>query len=466
MAIKLDKIFWFNGVINKVLIQPFWWVFLIVIIFYVPFLRVWWWAITPLILAVELRMLYLWWVNWDYSYAKYKWVMLEIVPPKVILVPLKAMDDVFTVMWGPLYGPPSWREEWCEGDLRKGTNWMSWEIASIEGSLHYYIRVPVPYKLSLETILYAHYPELEIHEVSDYTKDVPQNIPNEEWDVYGEDYMLTKPAPYPIKTFEKFFEPQGEKIAAEEKRMDPIASLLELMSKLGPGEQFWMQFITTPITEVEEPDFYEEGREIIAKITNRPIKKAKTLKQDLLDLLHNLILGPQKEGSGEKATYTWVDTQASEENDREMVLSPGEREVLTEVENKLKKPVFRTNIRSVYVAKRENFKTSHKLLHRSYFSHFGTEHLNQMIFSKVTRPKTNYVFRKRIPFIRNRRQFRNFILRFTPLFPDRTSEQAILNPEELATLYHFPIKITGLVAPTMARVESKKGGPPPNLPTE
>jgi hypothetical protein len=40
----------------------------------------------------------------------------------------------------------------------------------------------------------------------------------------------------------------------------------------------------------------------------------------------------------------------------------------------------------------------------------------------------------------------------------------ILNTEELATIFHFPIKVTGLVAPTMTRVESKKGGPPPNLP--
>ncbi|MBI3631452.1 MAG: hypothetical protein HY219_01115, partial [Candidatus Staskawiczbacteria bacterium] len=48
----------------------------------------------------------------------------------------------------------------------------------------------------------------------------------------------------------------------------------------------------------------------------------------------------------------------------------------------------------------------------------------------------------------------------------RQSISAILNTEEMATLFHFPIKITGLVAPTMARVESKKGGPPPNLPIE
>ena len=177
-------------------------------------------------------------------------------------------------------------------------------------------------------------------------------------------------------------------------------------------------------------------------------------------------MGPKKEGSGERATYKWLEAAKSEEGEREMVLTPGEREIITEIENKLKKPVFRTNVRGVYVAKRENWKSYNKILARSYFSHFQTQNLNYMRFSLATRPKTHYVFRKRIPFLRTRRMFRNFVLRFPPFFPDRKKECPILNTEELATLFHFPIKVTGLVLPTMSRVESKKAGPPPNLPTE
>ncbi len=437
-----------------------------IFIFWVPFLRPWWWIFAPLVLAIELRTLYLWWINWDYNYAKTKWVMLEIIPPKEVLVPLKAMEDVFSTMWGPLVDNCTWREIYCEGRLKYVPDWMSWEIVSIEGQLHFYMRVLSGHRPSLETILYGHYPELEIHEVDDYTKNVPHNIPNEEWNVYGEDFILGRDPAYPIKTYEKFFEPQGEKISAEEKRIDPIASLLELMSRLGPGEQFWLQIIIGSSSDDHDPDFRKNAESIIAKITKRPVKKTKTISEEVINVLNNLIMGPKKEGSGEKATYKWLESAKSEEGEREMLLSPGEREILTEVENKLKKSPFRTYIRGVYVAKRENWNVSHRILTRTYFTHFQTSNLNFLRFTTVTRPKTHYIFRKRIPFLRSRRMFRNYIARFSPLFPDRKGESPILSPEELATIYHFPFKITGLVSPTMSRVQSKKGGPPPNLPTE
>ena len=458
MAKNVSKYFWWAQQLNRVVWVPFWWAIMMVIVLFIPFLRVWWWVFFPLFLSIELRTLYLWWIRWDYNYAKIKWIMLEVITPKEILTPLKAMEDVFAVMWGPLYGPSNWREIWCEG---AGEASMSWEIASFEGVLHFYIRVQSEHRLSLETVLYSHYPELEIHEVPDYTRTVPQNIPSEEWDVYGEDFILGKNPAFPIKTYEKFFEPQGEKIAAEEKRIDPISSLLELMSKLGPGEQFWMQFT---ISSEQEPEWIAEGKKLANKIAKHPEKKNKTFLEELYETFYHIIAGPSKEGFGESASYSWMDLTKTEEGERELLLTPGEREMLLEVETKLKKPIFRATIRGVYVAKRENWHSGHRILPRSYFSHFQTENLNYLRFSIETRPKTHYIFRRRIPYLRTRRMFRNYVLRFPPFFPDKERVTAMLNPEELATIYHFPIKITGLTLPSMPRVDSKKGGPPPNLP--
>lgn len=455
-------LFWLEWV-KKIFWEPFWWLILMLIVLWVPFLRVWWWVFFPLFLSIELRTLYFWWIGWDYSSAKWQWKVLEIIPQRESLTPVKAMEDIFTVMW-PIYDRANWRERWCEGELNDAPFWMSWEIVSIEGKIHFYVKLLTQFRDMFETIIYNHYPEIEIKEVMDYVKLVPHNIPNEEWDTYGEDWVLFRPAAYPIKTYEKFFEPQGERITAEEKRMDPIVSLLELMSRLGKGEHYWLQFITMPVTSYDEPEWEEEAEKEITRISKRPVKKDVTLMEELLTIARWVIFGPDKEGSGESATYSWVEPAKSEGGEREMLLTPGEREIVSEIENKLKKNAYRVAIRGIYVARRENWKSAHRIVARPYFAHFQAQNTNRLAFSTQTRPKVHYILRRRRGFLRARRMIKNAVLRYPSMFPDRKSICAILSTEEMATLFHFPIKISGLIVPTVERVESKKGGPPPNLP--
>lgn len=452
--------------IKKDFFEPFGWIIWLIVIIYVPFLRPWWWVIFPVVLAPQLRKLYLWWVAWDFDYKSQKWVVLEIIPPKEVLVPIKAMDDVFSVTFNTFADTANFREQWCEGELDDCPYWMSYEIMSIEGNIHFLARVNTKHRKALENALYAHYPELEINEVADYAELIPHNIPNDEWDMYGEDYILAKEAPYPIKTYEEFFEPQGEKISAEEKRIDPINSLLEAMSKLKQGEYYWLQFILMGAFESDEPRFRPMGEEIVNKLARRsgPAQKKSFFGQivnELIAAIHVMIGGKTETVVGEDSSYT-----TSEEGEREMVLTPGEREIMTKVERKLSKPIYRTTIRGMYIAKRENWDSSNRLAARSYMAHFSTNHLNYLRFSNATRTKVHDLFRKRRVFYRARKMLRNAIMRFPPMFPDRKSECPLLTPEELATMFHFPIKISGLVLPTLERVESKKGGPPLNLPIE
>lgn len=464
-------LFWWEWV-KKIIWDPFWWVILFLVILWVPFLRVWWWFFLPIMLQKQLKVLYLWWIDWDYDYRKAKWVLLEVIPPKEVLAPFKAMEDVFAAIW-PLIDTGNFRERWCDGELDNGPYWCSWEIASIEGRIHFYLRFLQQHRLSVETALYAHYPEVEIFPVSDYTKLVPPTVPNEEWDMYGEDWYLYRDNAYPIKTYEKFFEPQGERISAEEKRIDPIIGLLEGMSKLGPGEHYWVQFITVPISDHDEPNWKKNGEKVITKLAKRPEEKKLTFLQELGEVFGMLIFGPKKEGSGESAKYSWVGSEKSDTGEREMVITPGEREIISEIENKLKKPVFRTTIRGVYVAKRENWRAPHRVIMRSYMGHFATVNLNHFRFQGKTRPRVHYFWRKRRVFLRARKMFRMAVLRFPPMYPDRMSIDKtganinpILSTEEMGTLFHFPLRVSGMVAPTMAKVESKKAGPPPNLPIE
>jgi len=128
MPVK-SAFFWWDWV-KKMVWDSFWWLILFAIILWIPFLRVWWWFFLPLMLVKQLRVLYLWYMNWDFDYAKTKWVLLEITPPKEVLVPFKAMEDVFAVIY-PLLDYANFREQWCDGELHNGPYWCSFEIASI-----------------------------------------------------------------------------------------------------------------------------------------------------------------------------------------------------------------------------------------------------------------------------------------------------------------------------------------------
>ena len=240
-----------------------------------------------------------------------------------------------------------------------------------------------------------------------------------------------------------------------------MIGLLEAMSKLGPGENYWVQFITVPIVDHDEPEFWADAKKLINKIVKRPEKKEPTFMDDLTNVAKEVALGPQKDGE----SYSWPMYERNEETgEREMALTPGEREVVSEIENKMKKPAYRCNIRGVYISKRESWKASNRTILRSYMGHFATTNMNSLGFSGKTRPRIHFFMRKRRAFMRARRMWRLTVARFPPMYPDRHEICPILSTEEVATLFHFPLRITGMVSPTLEKIESKKAGPPANLP--
>lgn len=434
-------------------------------------LKNWWWVLLPIILLLLTKFFYLWWIRWELWYKKNKWILLEIKPPAEVLKPFKAMEDVIHTLWG-VWDSPNWRERWCEGELPSAPYWFSMEIASFGGEIRFYMRILEQWRNTFESAIYSYYPEAEISVVEDYTKNVPQNIPNKEWDLYGEEFTSLKEDVYPIRTYPAFFEERPE-VSKEEKRLDPINSLLEALSKLQPAEQIWLQIVAAPITD-RDISWITKGKEVANKIAKRP--EAKKPKPMLQEALETLISGPPAEEKKEVRLAI-----------PELVLTPGEREILYGVENKISKQGFKTWIRILYSYKvDEPHQFGNSKMGRSYFGHFATENMNTIVFMGPTRTKIHYWLRERRLYLRKRKQFGNYIERLPPYFPWNLDGKfplilelltfgrypkgpglgkgtIVLNDEELATLYHFPAKIE---VPTVPRVEAKKRGPPPELPVE
>jgi hypothetical protein len=441
-------------------------------------LKAWWWFLLPLVLYFPARYLYFWWVRWDNWPKKYKWILIEVIPPREILKPFRAMEDIFSIMWG-VYDSANWRERNCEGQLPIAPYRFSCEIVGIGGEIHFYIRILDIWRDLAESTIYSQYPEAEIKVVDDYTKNVPQDIPNQEWDMYGEDYSLFREDSYPIKTSSMFFEEKPEMVK-EEKRLDPIIAILESFSKLKPTEQFWLQINCAPILDKDIP-WITRGRKLADKLARRKEPSGPPLFKWLVKLISDLEdLFVRGKPLPEEAEF---EEEPRELIPPEMKLTPGEREILTGIEQKISKPGYKIWIRGIYLFKKEGPRTpgAHKFA-RSYFNQFMTQNMNTICFWGPTRTRIHYWFRERRLFMRKRKQFRDYLERMPSYFPWNFEGELpflfrflryppgpgirgtiVLNSEELATIYHFPSKIT---IPSMPYVEAKKAGPPSGLPVE
>lgn len=402
---------------------------------------------------------------WVFAQKK---VLLEIKMPRDVLKPIRAMEQVFSTIWGNVYDPADWWEKWWEGKQLDG---IQLEMVSLQGEPHLYVRCSEGRRDAIEASIYSQYPDAEITIADDYTKYVPQDSPNKDWELWGTDYTTDKVDVFPLKTYSKFFEEREAPL--EEKRVDPMATLLEGMGKLGPGEQLWIQIAADPVTNKKtEPagEFIARGREIADKLAKRtgPAKQQPIVKEAFEELIFGKMPGEVKQ---ETAMFP-----------PEMRLTPGEKEIVEGVENKISKRGFYCYIRFIYIAKRDVYFGGAKAIPFGFFNQFATENLNMLrpwpkTLTKIKKYITLNLIReipiptfsileKRRLFTKKRRLFFRYIKRMSPLFPAPSGVgMFLLNIEELATIFHFPGRIVA-PAPFVSRVESKRGEAPPGLPVE
>ncbi|MDP2735750.1 MAG: hypothetical protein Q8P12_06100, partial [bacterium] len=371
------------------------------------FIATWWWLFLPFLLFKPVVFLWRWWRKESFS-SQQRYILLELKMPENAPRPFKAMEDVFAGMW-QMHDPANPREFWLEGKYQLS---FSLEVVSTEGNIHFYFRIPEGGQKIVESALYAQYPLAELEVVEDYTKFVPQDIPNKEWDVWGTNYVLERPSPYPIKTYTKFFEPTATE--KEEMRVDPMSLLIEGLSRIGKGEHLWIQFVLTPIlhTNPEESRQVEEGQAIVADLVHRKVPKQKSLVQDVQEVGTHVVTGMKAEEMA---------AERQEIIPPEMRLTPGERDIVLAIEEKISKYSFQTFARFLYVSKRENYFGPAKALPMSWFTQFGTATYNNFrplrpTLTKVYTVLTWFMDRRRV-FVRKRRIFRNYIMRLPPYFP-------------------------------------------------
>jgi hypothetical protein len=376
-----------------------------------------------------------------------KFVLLAVDIPKDNEQSLLAVEQMFAQLHGIKTSPTKWEKYWL-GQTQLS---FSLEIVSIEGYIQFLVRTPEKFRDLVEAAIYAQYPEAEITEVEDYIKLIPSDIREveEQFNLYGTEFNFEKDSCYPIKTY-RYFEHGLEQVF-----IDPMASLLETMSKIGKGEQIGFQIIIAPVGD----NWKEKGYKIINKLIGAKVEVKEHLGDKLVKT--SLIL---LEKFSEMIYQLWGDIKEKDKKKNDLpnlvqYLTGGEKIVVEGIQNKLSKLSFASSVRFYYLAQNEVYKKglgANAMI--GAINQFNTSDLNAFKKYKKLTTDAHYFFIQRRIFHIQKKLIR--------LFKNRSrsgSKEFYLSAEELATLYHFPT--ISVKAPLLKRTEWRKAEPPSILPT-
>ncbi len=408
-----------------------------------------WWTIfiyggwIPFVIIIWRGFLDLWLLSRQAKYAPtVNYLLLSINIPRMNEQSPKAVEHVFTHLAGT-HSSPNFKEKWFEG---KFTPSFSFEYASIDGYTQFVVRTPVQYRDLVEASIFSQYPDAEIAEISDYTKDVPHTFPDAEWDCWGTELTLSKPSAYPIRSYFEF------EHALSQELKDPLSSLLETLARLKRGEQVWIQFLVTP----RDNTWIEDSIKVAAKMKGKEVKKKPPVWAQAVDTGVGMVTGVISEAL-HGPTEGPKKPEKKEEN-KVQNLSPGERKLLEGIEMKMAKIGFGVKVRFVYVARRNVFRKSPvRSMVMGGFGLFGSLDGNSFKNYGKVAPKTDYFWQRWSANEKKNKIIRNFSNRSA-----NGANRFVLNAEELASVWHFPQML--VKAPLIKKVESRKVEPPFSLP--
>jgi len=405
-------------------------------------------AIWPLLAFMVLFSLFKsTWMFWRQEIFKkdQKWVFLEIKIPREITRSPLAMEQVLTTLHQQRNAPNDLREWYWDGEV---TRWLCLELVSFGGETHFYIRCPVKRRGLVEAAFFAYYPDLEIVDADDYVDKLPISVretENQGYDMWGTEIILYKPEMYPIRSYKDFESPD------EEKQFDPMSGFMEVLGKLKKEEIVCIQYLLAPA----DYQWHKKWDKLLEKLKEPRVKKEEA---------------PAAGGDQFVKAFS-----------KFIARSPGETDVLEQVEKNLSKPAFDTTIRFLYFSPKAIFYDSYARRGLAgAFNQYAAQDLNSFGHNYPVATRTKFwqfpyffpdrrrIYRQQrlLSMYRNRKNpwkgFFHKLLTFHIFSGYFKSKRITLNAESLASIYHPPTASV-LTAPHIKRVESRKAGPPAGM---
>lgn len=363
--------------------------------------------------------------------SKQKAVLLEIRLPREITRTPLAMEIILTYIWQK--AGMDLFDTYVSGSVRP---WYSLELVSHEGQVKFYIWSLSKFKDLIESSIYANYPNIEIAEVDDYAVKVP--FDKSKFTYWAAQFKLALPDAYPIRTYVDFgLDRASEK---EEHKVDPLVSVIEFLGSLKKGENGWIQILIRAHRKTDINDGVFQAESDWKKAAELEIAK--------------------------------IREEATPETDSDYPGFPQptkmQTEAITAIERSLSKFPYETYIRAMYIAEKDNDKTSTRA--SGFTGAFRSFSSNYKYFNEI-RPdfSTNigYPWQDFLDVRKTARQktFLKVFKRreaFEGKYKFWNAKPFILTVEELATIFHFPGDVAQ--TPSLNRIPSKKSTAPSNLP--
>lgn len=306
----------------------------------------------------------------------------------------------------------------------------SLEIVSHDDTVHFYIRSEKQFAETLTTRLCGVYQGVEVLPVPDYAF-ISEYDP-ERMGLFGLEWKLKKPDPYPIKTYLD----KGVSKASEEvlkKDTDPLMHIINLFGSYQAGHTLWLQIICRG----QKADYKKNW--FSSKIDKFEAEAKVELER---------ILGNIKDQTGMPDLYRLTESQ---------------KRVVDAIERSLTKPRFEVGIRGIYMANNDTFDGSAIPGLVNIFKPFNDPDLNGFVPTRWL-TKYDYPWQDFNNFFKNRdkKKVFQYYRERAYFYPPYRQQPIVLTSEELATLYHLPRNPNTISG--VERAGSKKAPPPTNLP--
>ena len=294
---------------------------------------------------------------------------------------------------------------------------FSFEIVANHNKISFYISAPQGRARYLEQQIQAYYPEALIEEVEDY------NIFSLQGSVAVGYIKTLKDYIFPIKTYQKM-------------DVDPLNSIINILSKLGKDESLVIQYTVRSALK----SWHGRTRKIVRAINKKNSVKDGLKSSNSLGRILNLF------GSLLPNTSKGKDSQGLDSKGPEIKkLSAIEEEMMKAIEEKNLKTGLNVNIRVLACTpSREHSKVYLENISSAFMEYNNHSYGN--VFSRLS--------------IKNSKRL------ITDIIYRRFQEKIsfLLNSEELASVFHFPLKNTE--TPNIDWLTAKIAPAPANLPEE